>query len=453
MQVMRGAKRPGHALLRAVRARLGDPGDGRPAAAGLPRPHLLGRRLPPCRSRPGGPACSATSTSAPRRASAASSAEEHRALAEDFCDFMAGDTGRFVRRLEKRDARGGGATLEFELAARLRDDIGALQRATEKNAVVLADGTDADVFAMAGDELEAAVQVFHVRGGRIRGQRGWVVEKVEDLTDAELVEHLLQQVYGDGVAGPSARLGGRAAPERAARTERRASRGARARCCPPTSSRSPTGSAALRGSAGAGARAAARRQAEARGDGAAQRRAGARAAPDPARRRPHHPQPGAAEIQEALGLDAAPLRIECYDISTTQGTYQVGSMVVFEDGLPRKTEYRHFVGPWRGGQRRPRRHGGDARGADAAVPPLPRGPDRTRRRAGRRARWPRRRHGGRPAAATLRLPAAAWWSSTAGRRRSPPPPARWPSSASTTSRCAGSPSASRRCGCRARSTR
>src|SRR5699024_7742878 len=123
------------------------------------------------------------------------SAEEHRAIAEDFCDFMAGNTGRFVKDLEQR-MQAASKELDFETAARLRDDIVALQRALEKSAVVLPDATDADVFALADDELEVAFQVFHVRGGRVRGQRGWVSEKgAEDL--AEIVEHLLQQVYGD----------------------------------------------------------------------------------------------------------------------------------------------------------------------------------------------------------------------------------------------------------------
>src|SRR6201987_4465757 len=86
---------------------------------------------------------------------------------------------------------------EYERAARLRDDIKALERALEKQAVVLGDGTDCDVIALAEDQLEAAVQVFYVRGGRIRGQRGWVVEKVEDIAPGELVEQFLGQVYGD----------------------------------------------------------------------------------------------------------------------------------------------------------------------------------------------------------------------------------------------------------------
>ena len=136
------------------------------------------------------------------------SPEDHHRLAQDFCDFMAGDTARFTRRLTQA-MKAAAAELDFERAARLRDDIASLERATERNAVVLKDGTDADIFALAGDELEAAVQVFHVRDGRIRGQRGWVVEKVEDVDDAELVERLLQQVYGsaedeggDGAAVP-----------------------------------------------------------------------------------------------------------------------------------------------------------------------------------------------------------------------------------------------------------
>src|SRR5690242_16655272 len=121
---------------------------------------------------------------------------DHRALAEDFCDFMGGSTARYVRRLE-RDMKQAASQLEYERAARLRDDLQALNRALEKSAVVLPDGTDADVFALAEDDLEAAVQVFHVRDGRVRGQRGWVVEKVEDVTTGDLVEQLLLQVYGD----------------------------------------------------------------------------------------------------------------------------------------------------------------------------------------------------------------------------------------------------------------
>src|SRR5690349_8848026 len=123
------------------------------------------------------------------------SADEHRQIVEDFCDFMAGQTATYLRRLEK-DMHVAAASQEYERAARLRDDIKALERAVEKQSVVLGDGTDADVVAFAEDPLEAAVQVFYVRGGRVRGQRGWVVDKVEDLTTGDLVEHFIQQVYG-----------------------------------------------------------------------------------------------------------------------------------------------------------------------------------------------------------------------------------------------------------------
>src|SRR5690606_25850681 len=166
-QVMRGAKKPGtryfgpyaHAwairetldtLLRVFPVRTCSKGVFRRAAqAG--RPCLLGyidKCSAPCVARV--------------------TAEEHRAIAEDFCDFMAGDTARFVRNIERR-MRADSDELDFETAARLRDDVGALRRALERSAVVLPDRTDADVYALADDELEVAVQVFHVRGGRVRG--------------------------------------------------------------------------------------------------------------------------------------------------------------------------------------------------------------------------------------------------------------------------------------------
>ncbi len=271
------------------------------------------------------------------------SEEEHRVLAEEFCDFMAGDTGRFVRRVEQQ-MRIASGNLEFELAAKLRDDLGALQRATEKNAVVLADGTDADVFAMAGDELEAAVQVFHVRGGRIRGQRGWVVEKVEDLSDAELVEHLLQQVYGDGAAvAPARSSGGARRPERVAEVSSSVPREVLVPVLPADVDQVTAWLGALRGSRVA-VRVPQRGEKKALAE-TVRRNAEQALALHRIRRAGDLTTRGQAleELQEALGLDCAPLRIECYDISTTQGTHQVGSMVVFEDGLARKSEYRQFV--------------------------------------------------------------------------------------------------------------
>ncbi|BCW71176.1 UvrABC system protein C [Arthrobacter sp. NicSoilB8] len=253
------------------------------------------------------------------------SAEDHRALAEDFCTFMGGEAKPFVNRLE-REMAAAVAELDYERAARLRDDIVALKKVFERNAVVLAEGTDADVFALHEDELEAAVQVFHVRGGRIRGQRGWVVEKVEDSTTPELVEHLLQQVYGE-----EAGLQGRLPREVLVPTE------------PSNAEELAQWLSGLRG-----ARVDVR--VPQRGDKAAllstvrenaehalklhkSRRAG-----DLTMR-----SQALQELQEALDLPVALLRIECFDISHVQGTNVVGSMVVVEDGLPKKSDYRKFT--------------------------------------------------------------------------------------------------------------
>ena len=248
-------------------------------------------------------------------------AGEHRTIVEDFCDFMSGRTEGLMRRLEK-EMKAASSAQEYELAARLRDNLGALRRAMEKQAVVLRDGTDADVVALAEDALEASVQVFHVRGGRVRGQRGWVVDKVEDVTTGDLIEQLLLQVYGGEMDIPREVLVPALPPDLEAIT------------------------ALL---------------SEARGSGVSVRipkRGDKRALMETVRRNAeqtlaaHRLRRGSdltsrskalAELQDALGLEEAPLRIEGFDVSTLQGTDTVASMVVFEDGLPRKSEYRKFA--------------------------------------------------------------------------------------------------------------
>jgi excinuclease ABC subunit C len=255
------------------------------------------------------------------------SADEHRALAEDFCDFMAGQTAKFTRKLTA-EMKAASNAQEYEHAARVRDDIKALERALEKQAVVLGDGTDCDVIALAEDPLEAAVQIFYVRGGRIRGQRGWVLEKVEDVTTAGLVEHFLGQFYGEADASapdsngiPREVLVPELPPDAAAMTEwLTARRGG------PVALRVPQ-----RGDKKTLAETVARNAMQALTLHKL-RRAGDLTTRSKA----------LAEIQEALALDEAPLRIECYDVSNLQGTHVVASMVVFEDGLARKSEYRRF---------------------------------------------------------------------------------------------------------------
>ncbi|WP_149822797.1 excinuclease ABC subunit UvrC [Streptomyces tailanensis] len=250
------------------------------------------------------------------------SAEDHRELAEEFSDFMAGRTGTYLRRLEKQmmDAA---EEMEYERAARLRDDIEALKKAMEKNAVVLADATDADLMAVAEDELEAAVQIFHVRGGRVRGQRGWVTDKVEAVTTGDLVEHALQQLYGeetgdsvpkevlvpalpDPVGPVQEWLTGRRGSNVSLRIPQRGDK----KALMETVARNAQQSLVLHKTK--------------------------RASDLTTRSR------ALEEIAEALDLDSAPLRIECYDISHLQGEDVVASMVVFEDGLARKSEYRRF---------------------------------------------------------------------------------------------------------------
>ncbi|WAL63076.1 excinuclease ABC subunit UvrC [Amycolatopsis cynarae] len=260
------------------------------------------------------------------------SAEEHREIVGDFCDFLAGRTDAMVRRLEREMAEAA-EQLEFEKAARLRDDIGALRRAMEKQAVVLGDGTDADVVAFAHDELEAAVQVFHVRGGRVRGQRGWVIDKVEEMDVPALVEQFLAQFYGEQVeqAEQTADAGSPVprevlVPELPADAEALTEwlsglRGSRVQLRVPQ-----------RGDKRALAETVQRNAEEAFAQHKL-RRAGDLTARSAA----------LAELQEQLGLDTAPLRIECVDISHIQGSDVVASLVVFEDGVPRKSEYRRFA--------------------------------------------------------------------------------------------------------------
>lgn len=259
--------------------------------------------------------------------------EAHREIADEFCDFMAGRTTKIVKRLESQMAEAS-ENLEFERAAVIRDSLGALSKTLERNAVVLGDGTDADVISMALDPLEVGVKIFHVRGGRIRGERGWVADRADDADEAELMETFLTQLYGVNASDGQVRDDGHG------------------NAVPPLVlvSAEPTNldvmSTILSSERGSHVEIRVPR----RGDKATLMDTVTRNAQETLAQHKLKRASDLAtrtraleEIQESLGLDRAPLRMESYDISHIQGTNVVGSMVVFEDGMPRKSEYRRFI--------------------------------------------------------------------------------------------------------------
>ncbi|HIW29818.1 MAG TPA: excinuclease ABC subunit UvrC [Candidatus Luteococcus avicola] len=252
--------------------------------------------------------------------------EAHREIVSDFASFMAGQTGQLSRKVE-RQMKTASEQMEFEKAAVYRDQLVALRQAMEKNAIVLDDGTDADVVALVEDPLEVAVQIFHVRGGRVRGERGWVADRADDAPTEELVEQFLLQIYGSEPDTENARIprevlvpvmpsSGLVLEELLAEQ-----RGARVHIRVPQRGDKKTLLDTVTRNASE----------------ALQQHRIKRASDLSTRNR------ALEEIRDALALPMAPLRIECYDISHLQGTEVVGSMVVFEDGLPRKSEYRRFV--------------------------------------------------------------------------------------------------------------
>ena len=252
--------------------------------------------------------------------------EEHRSIALDFASFMGGNDEGHVKALKSRMADAA-RDLDYESAARLRDQIGALETALAKSAIVMTEDTDADVFGIAHDELAAAVQLFIVRGGRIRGVRGWVVDTELDVTLAELVDTVLQNAY-DETTVPAREIIVPVVPDdvlalQTVLTERRRDAGERGAVTVKTAQRGEK--AALAATVGANAAGELVRYKTRRsGDFTARSQA-------------------LADLQEALGLETAPLRLECFDVSHLGGTNQVASMVVFEDGLPRKDQYRKFA--------------------------------------------------------------------------------------------------------------
>jgi excinuclease ABC subunit C len=250
--------------------------------------------------------------------------EDHKSIAVDFASFMAGNDSKFVTDLDRK-MKAASAEMDYESAARYRDQLGAMNTALSKNAIVLADDIDTDFFGIAHDELAAAVQQFIVRGGRIRGVKSWVVDKELDLELPELVETVLQKAYNE-TDTPPREIVVPVLPEDSAELEQwlGSLRGA-ARVSLKTAQRGEKATLALTVATNA-RNALVLYKTRRSGDFTARSQA-------------------LADLQEALDMPDAPLRMECYDVSHLSGTNIVASMVVFEDGLPRKDQYRRFSIP------------------------------------------------------------------------------------------------------------
>ncbi len=253
------------------------------------------------------------------------SADQHRELLTDLMSVITGNSRPVQRKLES-EMKQASAELEFEKAATLRDKLAALKSANEKTAVVLSDGTDADLIALAMDELEVAVQIFSVRHGRVQAERSWVADRADNSSEADLIETFMLQLYsdpGEGGAGIPKEVLVPTLPTGAAVMEELLSeqRGSKVTIRVPKRGEKKT---LLETVAKNAEEALARHKTRRASDLTTRNQA-------------------LEEIQTALGMEQAPLRIECYDISHIHGHQVVGSMVVFEDGLAKKSEYRRFI--------------------------------------------------------------------------------------------------------------
>jgi excinuclease ABC subunit C len=248
--------------------------------------------------------------------------EQHREIVDQFVTFMASHDRSVITRLQ-REMKEASAALEYEQAGRLRDRIQALENVLEKSAVVLPDGVDTDVFGIEEDELAAAVQQFVIRGGRIRGVRSWVVDKEIAVTTGELVERMLESAYES--EPPPREIIVSALPDDATALETW------------LAAMRPRGGAVALRTAQRGDKAAVLQTATLNAKQALMLYKSRRSSDYVARTQALN------DIQDALGLAEAPLRMECYDVSHLGGTNIVASMVVFEDGLPKKSAYRKFA--------------------------------------------------------------------------------------------------------------
>ncbi len=289
---------------------------------------------------------------------AAIEATEYDALVHDLIQFLDGDTDAVVARLEQ-DMRSAADVMEYERAARLRDRLASVRKVIEKQQMVTERQEDLDVFGLAEDELEAAVQVFYVRRGRVVGRKGFVVDKVEDLSRPQLIADILEQHYHEAPMGVPPLIlvpddpedGDVMAAFLAVMRSGGAERGRNEATDADVEWWAVTGAYRVERSVNPEAHSGTRVEIRVpkRGDKRdllemVTRNAGEEFTRHRLRRATDHNARARAltALQEALGLPEAPLRIECYDMSHIQGSDYVGSMVVMEDGLPRPSEYRRF---------------------------------------------------------------------------------------------------------------
>ena len=250
------------------------------------------------------------------------SADAYAGLVKEFCDFLDGDTDEVVAKLQD-DMNKAAAALEYEKAARLRDRLQSVAKAIEKQQIVGEKSEDIDLIGIAQDELEAAIQIFYVRKGRVVGRKGFILDKVEDLSQSGLIDRIIESLYGDEpVLGVPKMVLVPDLPIAIATYEEWLSfqRGSKVEIrIPQRGDKRELHELVTRNASEEFVRHRMKRSAD------------------------HNARSRAlTELQDLLGLPEAPLRIECYDMAHLQGTDYVGSMVVLEDGLPAKREYRRF---------------------------------------------------------------------------------------------------------------
>lgn len=275
------------------------------------------------------------------------SEEDHRRLAEDLCAFMEGKTGKFIAKTKDEMLRAS-ANQDYELAAKKRDALLALEKVQERNSIVLPDDTDVDLFALVADDLDVAVHAFYVRGGRIRGTQGWVLERFDERSEGEFMADLLRQIYAERNRVANLRqakntkespvsiddvvhsaldivpreilVSHKPADQETLERWLSKQRGSQVSCRIPQRG----AKADLMETVMENARHSLKVYKT--------RRAGDIS----------HRTEALRQLQEALGMDQPALRIESFDISHTAGSFPVASMVVFEDGAPKKSDYRIF---------------------------------------------------------------------------------------------------------------